>query len=101
MSEFEIEVVFASSEKQALLTVAVSSGATVAEVVTTSGVLDQFPDQPRGELSFGIWGRLVEGDRIVKRGDRVELYRPLDLDPREARRQLATVGRTMGKVDSD
>ena len=101
MSDLEIEVVFASREKQSLVQLLVSSGTTVAEVVTTSGVLDQFPDQDQDELSFGIWGQLVAADRIVKKGDRVELYRPLDLDPREARRQLATVGLTMGNVNLD
>ena len=39
--------------------------------------------------------RLVERGTRVQNGDRVEIYRPLELDPREARRQLASLGRTM------
>jgi len=101
MSDFEIEVVFAASAKQSLKTLVVESGVTVAEVVPMSGVLDHFPDQNRDELTIGVWGRVVNGDHVVRDGDRVELYRPLEIDPREARRQLALVGRTMGNVEAD
>lgn len=101
MAEFEIEVVFAESEKQALTVLVVTSGATIKEVVAMSGVLDQFPHQNRDELTFGVWGRVANDDQVVKDGDRVEVYRPLELDPREARRQLALVGRTMGTPETN
>jgi putative ubiquitin-RnfH superfamily antitoxin RatB of RatAB toxin-antitoxin module len=101
VSDFEIEVVFATSEKQSLETIVAAPGATVADVISMSNVLDPYPDQNRDDLAIGIWGRVVDEDQIVREGDRVELYRPLELDPREARRQLALVGRTMGKVETD
>ena len=101
MPDFEIEVVFASRESQALKTIVVASGATVADAIAASGLLLAFPDQNPNELTVGIWGRVVEEDRALREGDRVELYRPLELDPREARRQLATVGRTMGMAEQD
>jgi putative ubiquitin-RnfH superfamily antitoxin RatB of RatAB toxin-antitoxin module len=49
-------------------------------------------------MQAGIWGRPVERDQAVSDGDRVELYRPLNMDPREARRRLAAAGRTMGST---
>ncbi|MDH5239499.1 MAG: RnfH family protein [Gammaproteobacteria bacterium] len=48
-----------------------------------------------------MWGKEVAGDTLVSAGDRVEIYRPLNLDPREARRQLALSGRTMGSSGLD
>lgn len=101
MSEFEVEVVFALPQKQFLLTVLVEGGETVAEVIVRSRLMETFPDYSLAELALGVWGREVEENRIVKAGDRIELYRPLELDPREARRQLALTGGTMSHPDSD
>ncbi|MDH3334917.1 MAG: RnfH family protein [Gammaproteobacteria bacterium] len=42
-------------------------------------------------LQTGLWGQPVDRDRLVKDGDRVELFRPLEMDPREARRLKAGV----------
>ena len=39
----------------------------------------------------------IEPDYLLEQGDRVEIYRPLLADPKEVRRQLALVGKTMGK----
>ena len=99
MSEFEVEVVFALRDKQSLRVVSVMPGATVADVVSTSGLNDEFADQGIGELALGIWGRKVSSTHPVKAGDRVEIYRVLELDPKEARRQLALSGRTMSSAD--
>jgi putative ubiquitin-RnfH superfamily antitoxin RatB of RatAB toxin-antitoxin module len=100
VSEFEVEVAFATPDKQLLLTVTVPAGATVSDVVAGSSILEAFPGQGPAKLSFGIWGKEVSGDERVSAGDRIEIYRPLKLDPREARRQLALSGRTMGSAGS-
>lgn len=100
MSEFEVEIVFALSDRQDLRTVVVTSGATVADVLKKSGLLTAFPEHDIGELAPGIWGKEVDHGQLVKQGDRVEFYRPLAIDPREARRQLALSGRTMGNPDA-
>lgn len=95
MSQFEVEIVFALSDQQELRTVAVESGATVADVLKKSGLLDVFPEHGIAALTPGIWGREVDSGHPVKPGDRVEFYRPLEIEPREARRRLALSGRTM------
>jgi len=100
VSEFNVEVAFATSRKQMLLAVPAQAGETVSDVVTRSRILEAFPEQRPETLSFGIWGREVSGNECVSAGDRVEIYRPLKLDPREARRQLALSGRTMGSSGS-
>ena len=99
MSEFEVEIVFALAERQSLQIVRVSPGATVAEVVSKSGLHDAFPGFDIDGLTCGIWGREVPRNQAVKEGDRIEIYRPLELEPREARRRLALSGRTMGSSD--
>ena len=53
MSEFKVEVVFALRDKQLLRVVSVMQGATVADVVSTSGLSDEFADQGIGELALG------------------------------------------------
>jgi len=100
VSEIEVEVVFALPGRQSLLALVVKTGATVAEVVRASGLEATFPGCGIEQLAVGIWGRKVARDYVVKQGDRVELYRPLALDPKEARRQLALSGQTMGSADA-
>ena len=99
MAEFEVEIVFALPGRQLLRNVPVAPGATVAEVVAKSGFRETFSEYDIDSLSCGVWGREVSRNQAVKEGDRVELYRPLQLDPREARRQLALSGRTMSGAD--
>jgi putative ubiquitin-RnfH superfamily antitoxin RatB of RatAB toxin-antitoxin module len=99
--QIEIELVYASAERQRLLSIQADKGATVAEVISRSAIDQDFPDEDIDDFAVGIWGKLVGRDHIVRDGDRIELYRPLQIDPREARRQLARAGRTMGtKADS-
>jgi len=43
--------------------------------------------QPPGELNVGIWGRVRPLDTRLRERDRIEVYRPLTVDPKEARRQ--------------
>ena len=85
-----VEVVFAEPDKQRLIELEVEEGATVADVLEASGIASRFRDADLTELPVGIWGRVVERDAPVRDGDRVELYRPLEMDPREARRLRAT-----------
>ena len=81
-----VEIVFALSERQELLEVDVGEGATVADVIAASNLAGLFPGQDFAALQAGIWGKVVARDRAVREGDRVELYRPLEIDPKEARR---------------
>ena len=81
-----VEFVFAAPEKQRLGTVQVPDGATVGDVIEASRLQMDFPGQSFDGLQAGIWGRPVGRDEPVRDGDRVEVYRPLRMDPREARR---------------
>ena len=93
-----IEVAFALAERQELIGLEVPSGTTVEMAIDQSGIAALFPEQDLSACQTGIWGKPVPRDRLLKDGDRVELYRPLKIDPREARRKLAALGQSMGKA---
>lgn len=84
-----VEVVLATPERQVLLALHVAEGSSVADVIAASGIASHFPDLPLDDMPTGIWGKGVTRDNKVREGDRVELYRPLLTDPREARRRRA------------
>jgi putative ubiquitin-RnfH superfamily antitoxin RatB of RatAB toxin-antitoxin module len=77
-----VEVVFARREGADSVTVQLPAGATVRDAVAASG----FSADLR---AVGVFGRRVRGDAPLADGDRVEIYRPLLLDPKERRRQRA------------
>lgn len=79
----EVEVVYALPGSQQLVKVHLKPGATVWDAVIASG----FTTQP--QQKFGIFGKAVPPDTRVAQGDRVEIYRPLLIDPKEARRNRA------------
>ena len=92
-SMIRVEVVFATPERQILKALELPQGATVAEAVARSGLQALFGDIDFDQLDVGIWGRVTERSRVLQADDRVELYRPLARDPRDARRELARVQR--------
>jgi len=62
--------------------------ATLVDAVKASGLSERFPELDwRHAMTPGIWGRAVEWEQTLKDGDRIELCRPLTVDPKVARRQ--------------
>ena len=91
MAELSVEVAYAGPEGQAVVCLRVSSGTTAwAAVERARGQLPPGvnPDAAR----LGIFAKKVAADRVLEEGDRVEIYRPLTLDPMEARRRRAKRG---------
>lgn len=84
-----VEVVYAAPERQRLVSVSVPAGARVAEAIAASGVLQEFPEIDLTSNRVGIFGQLTRLDEVLRDGDRVEIYRPLIADPKEARRRRA------------
>jgi uncharacterized protein len=87
-----VEVAYALPERQWLRTVVVPAGATVAHALGVSGLADEIPDLALDPARLGIFGTLVSPDTLLRAGDRVEIYRPLQIDPKESRRRRAQVG---------
>ena len=67
--------------------VALAPGATVLHALQTSGLPAAFPDLDLHEANVGVWGRKARPEQLVRDGDRVEVYRPLKVDPKLARRE--------------
>ena len=96
-----VEVAFASPSEQALLVIEMAVGSTAADAIRRSGLQGRFPEHDFDAMQIGVWGRPVRRDYPVMDGDRIEIYRPLLLDPRDARRRLARAGRSMGQALED
>ena len=78
-------------EQQVLRTLRVESTCSIAELVARSAVLDEFPHLDPGTLSFAVFGIRAPGSQRLRDGDRVEVLRALQVDPREARRRRAAL----------
>lgn len=63
--------------------------ATAFDAIRASGILERHPELALGEPLIGVWGRACPATTELVDGDRVELYRPLAMDPNEARRLRA------------
>ena len=93
-----VEVAYALSDRQDVVRVQFAAGMTALSAVEASGLMELHPGLAPGSLDLGIFGESVPSERLLKIGDRVEIYRALKTNPREARRRLAAQGRTMGSA---
>ncbi len=71
------------------VTVSLVAGSTALDALRASGLLERFPEIDISAQSVGLWARPCQLDSAVSDGDRVEIYRPLQVDPKEARRRRA------------
>ena len=86
---FDVEVIYALARRQRIVSVRVRSGASIEEAVRQSGILAEFPQIDFGTAKLGVFSRPVEAHDRVKPGDRIEIYRPLRIDPKSVRRLRA------------
>ena len=93
----EVEVAYALPEQQVVVKLAVPQGTTVADALQRSGILERFPEIDAATAKLGVFGKLAKGDAVLQPGDRVEVYRPLIADPKEARKKRAAEGKQMKK----
>ncbi|SFH61234.1 RnfH family protein [Modicisalibacter xianhensis] len=89
-----VEVAYALPDRQKIVTVAVKPGTTARDAVRLADMARYFPDVPETTFTqapLGIFGkRLRDPERHeLQAGDRVEIYRPLLIDPKQARAKRA------------
>lgn len=84
-----VEVAYAQPHKQALLEVEVPVGATALQAAQQSGIAGKFADIDLDNAKMGIFGKVVSPKQVLKEGDRVEIYRPLQADPKDVRKARA------------
>jgi putative ubiquitin-RnfH superfamily antitoxin RatB of RatAB toxin-antitoxin module len=96
-----VEVAYARPERQVIVPLEVEEGTTLREAVERSGILAQFPEINLDTQPVGIFGKATTLDRVLRARDRVEIYRPLIADPKEARRRRAAAEAAKGQPERD
>lgn len=91
-----VEVAYALPERQRIIRLQVARGCTALEAVRQSGIAREFPGLDIENADMGIFAKNLDGkllplpgDYVLKPRDRVEIYRPLQADPKAARQQRA------------
>jgi putative ubiquitin-RnfH superfamily antitoxin RatB of RatAB toxin-antitoxin module len=84
-----VEIAYAKPEIQVILPLEVGEGATVEAAIRRSGILERFPEIDLEQNKVGIFSKPCKLDQPLRAGDRIEIYRPLIADPKEARRNRA------------
>lgn len=87
-----IEVVYATPEKQKIVTTRVVAGTDPRQVAAQSGIAEFFPGIDFESCEIGVFGKKIPADYDLLEGDRIEIYRPLIADPKEVRKQRAAQG---------
>jgi len=86
-----VEVAFAEPTKQKIIALKVKQGTSMLEAVGKSDIVSLFPQIDLASVKMGIFGKAVKdpSDHLLKPGERVEIYRSLIIDPKEARANRA------------
>jgi putative ubiquitin-RnfH superfamily antitoxin RatB of RatAB toxin-antitoxin module len=87
IKQLTIEVAYATVETQKIISLQVIRGSTIETVIDKSGILEFFPEIDLSHQKIGIFSKSKKLTDIVSDGDRIEIYRPLSIDPKEARRK--------------
>ncbi|PRY07751.1 RnfH family protein [Paraburkholderia sp. BL25I1N1] len=94
-----IEVCYASPSEQALIAVELPAGATLQQALEASGILRRFPQIDLGAQKVGVFGKLKPLDAVLADHDRVEIYRPLLVDPKVSRQRRVEKTRKAGSIE--
>ncbi len=89
-----IEVAYATPEQQRIIPLRVPAGTTIADAIRLSAVETAFPSIDIHPDRVGVFSIKQPMDYVLSDGDRVEIYRPLQADPKEVRRQRAEANKT-------
>lgn len=84
-----IELAYAPIGEVELVSLMVGERTTIGEAIIQSGLCNRYPDIDLDTVKIGIFGKLSTLDTMLHEGDRIEIYRPLRADPKEARRTRA------------
>ncbi|MGX5174847.1 RnfH family protein [Aliikangiella sp. IMCC44653] len=80
-----IELIYALPNEQDLLTIEVPADSTVEQAIGLSGILQRYPEIDLQKNKVGIFSKACKLTDPLQAGDRIEIYRPLIADPKEAR----------------
>ncbi|MDP6969510.1 MAG: RnfH family protein [Gammaproteobacteria bacterium] len=96
-----IEVAYALPDEQVILAVQVPAGTSVFDAAKQSGIEQRFAGLCVDDTPMGIFGKTVRKpkDEEIKAGQRIEIYRPLIIDPKQARANRAAKAAEAKKKD--
>jgi putative ubiquitin-RnfH superfamily antitoxin RatB of RatAB toxin-antitoxin module len=83
----QVEIIYKALDRLVHLNLVLEQGSTVSEALDKSGLYQQYPETRN--LQVGIFSKIVPLDTILQSGDRIEIYKPLLIDPKEKRRERA------------
>lgn len=87
-SSLLVTLVYSPTARQVTeVTLGMSAGSRVLDALQQSGLLAKFPEIDRYDTVVGLWGKKAKLDDLLRDQDRVEVYRPLRVDPKVARRE--------------
>ena len=90
-----VEVAYALPHEQLIIPITMQPEANLESAIAASGILDKFPEIDLSLYQIGIFGKLSKLDAPLRNLDRIEIYRSLIADPKEARKQRAADGKTI------
>jgi putative ubiquitin-RnfH superfamily antitoxin RatB of RatAB toxin-antitoxin module len=85
----KITLCYAPTSQPILYALEVDEGTTIGQAIEISGILQQAPDINLVTMPVGIYGKKKTLDTVLRARDRIEIYRPLIADPKDARRRRA------------
>jgi putative ubiquitin-RnfH superfamily antitoxin RatB of RatAB toxin-antitoxin module len=94
MAQIRVEVVYALPGSEDAVPLTLPAGSTLREALRASGLCARHPEIDPDAARLGVYGQLRPLDAPLADGDRVEIYRPLKADPKDARRARAASRRT-------
>lgn len=101
MSRVRVEVVYALPTQQWVVELELDAGSTVRDALARVQHAEGFSGLDIQRMTVGIWGRVVDDrEHVLIDGDRVELYRPLVMDPMSARRERASVSARRARANA-
>ena len=97
-ADLDVEVVYALPQTQKLVKLRLPPGSTVQQAIEASGLIEEYPQIDLTRNKVGVFSKIVSLHTPLHDCDRVEIYRPLIADPKDARRQRAKRGKGMKKT---
>lgn len=82
-----VQVSYALPDRQVVHDLSIAAGTTVQQAIEQSGILQKFPEIDLAQNRVGIFGKVKALNDVLRGRDRVEIYRPLNADAKEARRR--------------
>ncbi|WP_345810792.1 RnfH family protein [Paraburkholderia sp. PREW-6R] len=98
-AQLSIEVGYALATEQTLIALELPQGATVRDALHVSGILQRFPQIDLATQKVGIFGKVKPLDAVLADHDRVEIYRPLLVDPKVSRQRRVEKTRKAGSIE--